>query len=81
MGEGDGKVIIILKLHTMLLHHTEELDNDLGARSDENLALSSLLGVIDGIERIIENGSSNHFGGLRFSDRLREMRYLRKPRG
>ncbi len=65
----------------MLLHYTEELDNDLRARSDEDLALSGLLGVVDSVERIIEDGSLDHFGGLRFSDRLREMRYLRKPVG
>ena len=39
----------------MLLHNAEELDNDLGAGSDENLSLPGLFGVIDGIERIVEN--------------------------
>jgi hypothetical protein len=33
----------------MLLHHTEEFDNDLRAWSDEDLALSSFLGVVDGL--------------------------------
>jgi len=33
--------------HTMLLHDTQELDNDLGGRSDENLPLPSLLGIVD----------------------------------
>jgi hypothetical protein len=41
--------------HTVLLHHTEEFDNDLGTWSDENLTLSSLLSIIDGVERIVEN--------------------------
>jgi hypothetical protein len=41
--------------HTVLLHHTKEFDNDLGAWSDENLALSGLLGIIDGVERIVED--------------------------
>jgi len=41
--------------HTVLLHHTEKLDNDLGARSDENLALSGLLCVVDGLKRIVED--------------------------
>jgi hypothetical protein len=41
--------------HTMLLHHTKELDNNLGARSDEDLALSSLLCIVDGVERIVED--------------------------
>ena len=39
----------------MLLHNTEELDNDLGAGSDEDLSLSGLLGVVDGVERIVED--------------------------
>jgi hypothetical protein len=39
----------------MLLHHTKELDNNLGARSDENLALSGLLCVVDRVERIVED--------------------------
>ncbi len=39
--------------HTMLLHHTEELDNNLRAWPDEDLALSSLLGIVDGLKRII----------------------------
>jgi hypothetical protein len=39
----------------MLLHDTEELDNDLGARSDEDLALSGLLCVVDGVERIVKD--------------------------
>jgi len=53
----------------MLLHHTEEFDNDFRARSDEDLALSSLLSVVDGLEGIVKDGSLDHFGGLRFSDR------------
>lgn len=54
----------------MLLHDAEELDNDLGAGSDQDLALTGLLGVVDGVERIVENGSLDHFGGgLRFSNR------------
>ena len=53
----------------MLLHHTEELNNDFRARSDEDLTLSSLLSIVDGLESIVKNGSLDHFGGLRFSDR------------
>tara|TARA_R110002060_G_scaffold34212_5_gene45059 strand:- start:209 stop:364 length:156 start_codon:yes stop_codon:yes gene_type:complete len=41
--------------HTVLLHDTEELDDDLGGRTDQNLSLSGLLGVVDGIERIVED--------------------------
>jgi hypothetical protein len=39
----------------MLLHNAEELDDDLGRRSDQDLSLSRLLGVVDGVERIVEN--------------------------
>lgn len=56
----------------MTLHNLEELDDDLGRRSDQDLALAGLLGVVDGVERIVEDGSANHFGGLsewRFSSR------------
>lgn len=45
----------VVRQHTVLLHDTEELDDDLGGRSDEDLSLSGLLGVVDGIERIVEN--------------------------
>ena len=41
--------------HTVLLHDAQELDNNLGGWSDQNLTLSRLLGVIDGVERIVEN--------------------------
>jgi hypothetical protein len=40
---------------SVLLHDREELDDDLGRRSNQDLALSRLLGVVDGIERIVEN--------------------------
>jgi len=39
----------------VLLHDTEELDDDLGGRADQDLSLSGLLGVVDGIERIVED--------------------------
>lgn len=57
--------------HTVSLHDSEELDNDLGRRSDQDLALASLLGVVDGVKRIVEDGSADHFGGglKRFSVR------------
>jgi hypothetical protein len=37
----------------MLLHNAEELDNDFRGWSDQDLSLSGLLGVVDGIERIV----------------------------
>ena len=40
---------------TVLLHHAEKLDNNLGAWSDENLALSSLLSIVYGVERIVKD--------------------------
>jgi len=53
----------------MLLHHSEELDDDFGGWTDENLALARLFGVIDGVERIVEDGGLDHFEGCmwRFS--------------
>jgi len=45
----------IFRPHTVLLHDTEELDDDLGGRSDQDLSLSGLLSVVDGIERIIKD--------------------------
>jgi hypothetical protein len=53
----------------VLLHNAEELDNDLGAGSDQNLTLARLLGVVDGVERIVEDGGLDHFDGRRFSNR------------
>lgn len=57
---------------TVLLHDREELDDDLGGRTDEDLALAGLLGVVHGVKRIVEDGGLDHFGGLvesRFSNR------------
>lgn len=46
--------------------------NDLGRRTDHDLATASLLGVVDGVERIVEDGSADHFGGvgMRFSNQI-----------
>lgn len=46
---------------TVLLHSLQELDNDLWAWSDQNLTLSSFFGIVDGVERIVENRCFNHF--------------------
>ena len=48
----------------MLLHDLEELDDDLGAGPDEDLALAGLLGVVHAVESIVENGSADHLGGV-----------------
>lgn len=50
--------------HTVLLHDLQELDNDLGRRSDQDLTLASLLGVVDALESIVENGSADHLDGV-----------------
>ena len=46
------------------LHDLEELDDDLGARSDQDLTLAGLLGIVDGVEGVVENGGADHFGGV-----------------
>jgi len=47
------------------LHDAEELDDDLGRWANEDLTLAGLLGVVDGVQRIVENGGLGHFGGVR----------------
>lgn len=44
----------------MFLHAVQEFDDDLGAWADKHLPLSRLLGVVDGIERIVQNASFDH---------------------
>ena len=61
----------------MSLHHAQEFDNDLRAGPDEHLALSRLFGVVDGVERIVEDAGFDH--DVRFSTRWWEVRYLRAP--
>jgi hypothetical protein len=48
----------------VLLHDVKELHDDLGRGSDENLSLSGLLGVVDGVQAVIEDGGLDHFGGI-----------------
>lgn len=50
--------------HTVLLHDLQELDNDLGGRSDQDLALAGLLGVVDALKSVVENGGADHLGGV-----------------
>lgn len=45
----------------MLLHDVQETDDDLGGRADQDLALAGLLGVVDGVKRIVQDGGL-HFG-------------------
>ena len=49
---------------TVLLHDGQELDDDLGAWADEDLAFARLFGVVDGIEGVVENACSDHGEGL-----------------
>jgi len=51
----------ICRPHTVLLHDTEELDDNLGGGSDQDLSLSGLLGVVDGIERIVLHHKSSQY--------------------
>lgn len=48
----------------MLLHDLQELDDDLGGGADQDLALASLLGVVDVLQSIVENRSANHLDGV-----------------
>lgn len=44
----------------MLLHDVEELDGDLGGRTDQDLALAHAVGVVDAVHGIGQNACSNH---------------------
>lgn len=55
----------------MLLHDLEELDDDLGGRADQDLALAGLLGVVDAVEGIVKDGSADHFGGVEETEILK----------
>lgn len=44
----------------MLLHDAQELDDDLGRGSDEDLSLALALSVDDAVESIVEDGNANH---------------------
>jgi hypothetical protein len=45
------------------LHDLQEFHNDLRARSNEDLPLAALLGIVDGVQRIVEDGRFDHVGG------------------
>jgi len=44
----------------MSLHNSQELDNDLGRGSDQDLSLTSLLGVGNSLKSVSENRSASH---------------------
>jgi hypothetical protein len=61
----------------VLLHHRQELDDDLRAGSNEDLTLSRLFGIVDRVEAIIEHRGSDHFDSCaRFSMAMMRLRYL-----
>ena len=48
----------------MSLHDAQELDDDLGRRSDENLSLSLSLGIDNAVQGVVQDADSNHVAGL-----------------
>lgn len=58
------KAIIILEQRTVLLHNTQKFNNYFRAWTDEYLTFPSFFGVVDGVERIIEDTRFDHFAKL-----------------
>lgn len=67
------KVFIVKNCHnaisffeqrTVLLHNAQKFNNHFGAWADEYLTFPSFFGVIDGVERIIEDTCFDHFAKL-----------------
>lgn len=48
----------------MLLHDSQELDDDFGAGSDQDLALAGLFSIVDALESVVEDGCLDHIGGI-----------------
>jgi len=48
----------------VLLHDAQELYDNLRARSDQTLTLAGLLGIVDCLETVVENGGLDHVGGI-----------------
>lgn len=46
--------------HTVLLHDLQELDDNLGRRSDQDLSLAGLLGVVDSVQGVGQYRGSGH---------------------
>lgn len=58
-----GSVVIdVLELTdvTVLLHNLQELDDDLRGWSDQDLTLTGLFGVVDGVQSVSKDGGSGH---------------------
>jgi hypothetical protein len=65
----------------MALHDLQELDDDLRGRADHDLALAGLLGVVDAVKSIVQDGGADHVGGcgavaMEILKSSKEMRYL-----
>lgn len=56
-------LISSIEIITLLHHDGKELDDDIGARPNEDLALAALLCVVDRVE-----GRSQHVGTYHFDD-------------
>ena len=49
----------------MLLHDSQEADNDLARGADEDLALAGALGIADVVEAVAEDRDADHVGMLK----------------
>lgn len=45
---------------TVLLHDSQELDDDLGDGTDEDLTLSTLLSIVDALKSIVQHANTDH---------------------
>jgi len=50
----------------MLLHDPQEFDNDLAGGPNQNLPLSSLLGIVDCIQAVVKHRCSDHIDASKF---------------
>jgi len=58
-----GSVVVdVLELTnvTVLLHNLQELDDNLRGRSDQDLTLTGLLGVVDSVQGVSKDRGSGH---------------------
>lgn len=54
----------IFQQRTVLLHNTQKFNYHFRAWADKYLTFPSFLGVVDGVERIIEDACFDHFAKL-----------------
>ena len=45
---------------TVLLHDRQELDNDLGGRTDHDLTLTTAFSVVDAVQAVVQNRGADH---------------------